>query len=454
MKATELSALLNGIGTTVNPKTIVNDVVIDSRRVKQGNIFVAIKGDNFDGNDYVKSAFESGACAAVVDRLQPDCTGEQILVSDTRDALRRIAGNYRSLFNVTAVGVTGSVGKTTTKEMTAAMLSRFGKTLKTIGNLNNQIGLPMTMFRLDDSDKYAAIELGMTNFGEIGNLSRILKPKIGIITHIGISHIEYLKTQENILHAKLEITDGMPEDGIVVLNGSDPLLMSNRHLIKQQTVTFSADESSGADVVASNICQSETETEFIVVDRAHGSFRARIPAIGKHNVQDAVAAYTAVTRLGLDPETAIEGLMDYKPSGMRQNIVCNKGVTVIEDCYNAAPESMRASLGILAEMPCSGIRIAVLGDMNELGSETVAQHKLIGMEVARRGIDVLLCRGDKAKFIAESAKAAGVTCVEWFDSNMELADYLRRTASEGDCILFKASRTMTFEEIIENFYRR
>lgn len=452
MKPTALRILLNGIGVTAIPDAIVGDVVIDSRKVKPGDLFIAIAGDNFDGNDFAAAALRAGAVAAVVSRCT-EGAGEQILVSDTRAALRGIAGNYRSQFSFRSVGVTGSVGKTTTKEMTSVMLSRFGRTLKTIGNLNNQIGLPMTMFRLDDDTQYAAIEMGMTDFGEVGNLSRVLRPDVGIVTRIGISHIEYLKTQENILKAKLEIADGMPPDGIMVLNAADSLLMANRSLVTHRVVTFAGEEGIEADVMTRGIRQGLESTEFTIVDREAGSFRAVVPTIGLHNVADAVAAYTAVTRLGLDPQRAVDGLPDYVPAGMRQRIVDFNGVTVVEDCYNAAPESMKASLGILAQLPCAGLRVAVLGNMNELGDEAEKQHRIVGIEAARDGIDVLLCRGRDTGAMAEAARASGVTRVECFETNEEIADYLKKLLGRGDCVLFKASRTMKFEEIIEMLYK-
>ena len=451
MKSTQLGQLLKGIAVTTRPELIVNDVVIDSRKVEPGNLFVAIKGENFNGNDFVEAAFKAGACAAVVSELCAACDGEQILVSDTQEALGRMAGNYRSLFSLKSVAITGSVGKTTTKDMTASVLERFGKTLKTEGNFNNNIGMPLTMFRLDDDDRFASIEMGMSNFGEISPLSKILKPDVAIITRIGVSHIEFLGTQENILKAKLEILDGMDDDGILIVSADDPICMGNISDVVQRVVTFSGDNNADADVHVKNIRQVDSSTEFIIHDNDNGVFKAVIPTLGKHNVADAAAAYTAATRLGLEPEIAVMGLADYVPSGMRQKIVNYNGITIIEDCYNAAPESMKASLSILRDYQCTGIKIAVLGDMNELGDETVVQHKLMGMEAARCGIDMLICCGEKAKMIADDARAAGVTIVEHFETNREAAEYLKKSAHQGDCILFKASRAMKFEEIIEMF---
>lgn len=451
MKPTQLGQLLKGIAVTAKPELMVNNIVIDSRKVEPGDLFIAIKGENFNGNDFAESAFKAGACAAVVSELCGSCDGEQILVSDTQDALGRIAANYRELFNIKSVAITGSVGKTTTKDMTAAVLERFGHTLKTFGNFNNNIGMPLTMLRLDDSDRFASIEMGMSNFGEISPLSKILKPDVAILTRIGISHIEFLGTQENILKAKLEILDGMNESGVLVVNADDPIIMGNLHDVKQRIVTFSGENNEEADVSIKNIRQVGGSTEFVIHDKENGMFKAIIPALGKHNVADAAAAYAAVTRMGLAPEIAAAGLADYEPSGMRQKVVEYNGITIIEDCYNAAPESMRASLSILRDFQCKGLKIAVLGDMNELGDETVMQHRLIGMEVARCGIDILICCGEKAAMIADDARAGGVTIVEHFKTNKEVAEYLRKSANMGDCILFKASRAMKFEEIISMF---
>ena len=453
MKPTRLGILLSGVAATSQPDAMVEEITIDSRTAGPGKLYVAIVGDRFNGNDFAREALEKGAVAAVVSRASNNCEGEQLLVKDTRDALIISASNYGYLFDLRAVAVTGSVGKTTTKEMTGAALSRFGKTLKTFGNKNNSVGFPQTLLNMTDDDEYAAIEIGMaTGFGEISGLSKALRPNVAIITCIGSAHLQYFGTRENILKAKLEIIDGLPSDGVLVLNGDDELLMNARDSISVETVTF-AIENRDADVRAENIITNGAATLFTIVDSAFGSYSASIPAVGRHNVLDALAAYTAVTRLGLSPERAAAGLSDYVPFGMRQRIVEHDGITVIEDCYNAGPESMKASLSALSDVVQSGVKIAVLGDMLELGDAAEEIHKEAGREAAKQGIDIVLCYGKNAKYIAEAAESSGVPCVEYFEDKMELTEYLKRTAREGDGVLFKASRAMEFEKIIENFYK-
>lgn len=452
MVPTKLGVLLRGVAVTQHPDIEITDVVIDSRLCGPGKLYIAIKGERFDGNDFARDALAAGAAAVVVSR-RCDADGEQIVVSDTRRAYVEMAANYRELFSVTAVGITGSVGKTTTKEMTGAMLRRFGSTLVTSGNRNNEIGLPETLFRLGRDDRFAAVEIALLEApGGIEMLSKAVRPKVGVITCVGTSHMEFFGTRENILKGKLEIVCGMPQDGVLVVNSDDEFLTNGLGDIEMETATFGIDNVD-ADVCAKNISMDGLSSRFTLCDRHSGSFAAHVPAIGRHTVLDALAAYTAVTRIGLDPATAVAALLDYKPAGMRQRIVDHNGITVIEDCYNASPDSMRASLRILSDVVSSGIKIAVLGDMLELGEASVPLHKEIGREVAKCGIDILLCCGPLSEYMAQAAQAAKVPCVEHFDDKHALAAYLKKTARQGDGVLFKASRALEFEKIIEEFYK-
>ncbi len=452
MQPTKLGVLLKGIAKTRNPEMLISSVVTNSLDVKQGSVFIAVVGDRMDGHDFVKDAFQNGAAVAIVSKVLEDGEGEQILVTDTKDAYIRMAGNYKEQFDPITVAVTGSVGKTTTKEMVAAIFRSFGTTLKNEGNLNNEIGLPKTIFEIDKSTELAVLEMGMNNLGDIRKLTMAVKPRAAIITAIGISHIEHLKTQANILKAKLEIVEGMPKNGVLVINGDDPLLMGARKSIPIETVTF-AIENSYADVVAKDIMIRPNKSEFTISDRNNGDFKAMIPAVGNHNIMDALSAYTLATRIGFDPKTSAEALRNYQPVGMRQNIVEFNGITVVEDCYNANPDSMRAALSALAALPVDGIRAAVLGDMLELGERAAEEHRRIGMFAAKSGIEVLLCYGDLMKQTAEAAKAAGITSVKWFSEKKPLAEYLTKTLHSGDAVIFKGSRGMKLEDVIEMFYR-
>lgn len=451
MKATNLKTLLDGVAVTENPDAVINEVVTDSRLVGPGKLYVAIIGEKYDGNDFAREALEKGAVAAVVSKPS-DCDGELIMVPDTKKALAQIACNYRKMFDIKVVAVTGSVGKTTVKEMTGAILGSYGKTLVTYGNRNNFVGLPLTLLSLSDEDEYAAIEIGMSRPGEVSERSRATLPDVAVINNIGVSHIEFFGTRENIMKAKLEIVEGMKPDGIVVYNGDDGLLSSGVAAIGQKRVSFGI-ENKDVDVRAININKKTDSTVFTIVDSELGTFDAEIPILGSYNVMNALAAYAATTRLGVPPQVAVDGLLLYVPFGMRTKMVKHNGITVIEDCYNASPDSMRESLKLLSDIVQRGVKIAVLGDMLELGSFSDEAHREVGREAARQGIDILLCCGKKAALIASAAAAAGVTLVQHFDDKLDIAEYLKRTAKEGDGVLFKASRAMEFEKIIENFYK-
>ena len=450
MVTTTLGKLLEGVAETAYPDLPVNCITTDSRKIEKGCVFIAVIGERFDGNDFVMEALEKGAAAAVVSRHFDD--DRCIWVPNTLDAYSAMACNYRKQFHPLVVGVTGSVGKTTTKEMVAAILSKFGKTLKNEGNRNNEIGLPETVLKLDESTELAVFEMGMSALGEISRLSRCAMPYAGIITCIGVSHIEMLGSQENILKAKMEILDGMPADGLLVLNGDDPFLNSVRDSLTCRVATFAVDNDS-CDVTAREISCKTFPSTFTIRDKEHGSFYVTIPCSGIHAVKDALAAYTLATRLGLDPGTCASALSEYAPSGMRQRFRTVRGITVIEDCYNANPDSMEASLKTLADLPCNGIKIAVLGDMLELGDISDDAHLKTGVLAGTLGLDILLCCGEKMKLAAETAAEAGVSCVRHFEDKMEIADYLRECAHAGDMVLFKASRGMALEDIMEKFYK-
>jgi len=450
MEPIKLGELLKGISITKKNDTVITEVVTDSRAARPGSVFVAIVGKRLDGNEYAEKALANGAEAVVVSR-NLNISGEQILVSNTKDALIEMAGNYRSRYDPKVAGVTGSVGKTTTKEMIAAIFGAFGNTLKNSGNQNNEIGLPNTVFKMTQDTELAVFEMGMNALGDIRKLARSARPRVAAITAIGVSHIELLGSKENILKAKLEIIEGMPDDGILCVNGDDNLLMGARDYIPVFTTTF-AIQNTQCDVVARDIMTRNFSTEFTIDDTVNGTFGATIPCAGNHNVMDALAAYSVATRLGLEPKKCAGALANYQPTGMRQNFVDFMGITVIEDCYNASPDSMRASIVTLADLPIAGIKVAVLGDMLELGDITVEAHREIGREAAKVGIDILLCYGENSMHIAEAAKASGIASVEHFLDKVELADYLRKTMQPGDAVMFKASRAIALEEVIEMFY--
>lgn len=386
------SVLLRGLGALAGDPEIAS-VVTDSREAGPGSLFVCIRGERVDGHDYALRALEAGAAGVVVQRPVPGVPPEKcVQVPDALDAMIRLGANYRALYSPLLAGVTGSVGKTTTKEFCYAVFSAFGKTLRTQGNQNNEIGMPNTLFRLDKSVEYAVVEMGMQGLGEIRKLTLAAKPAGAVITCIGRSHLEQLGTRENILRAKLEICEGLPQGAPLVVNGDDDYLPGAAVRPDLEKVLFAV-ENPDADVRALDIVSGAEGTRFTIADKAHGSLPAYIPAMGLHNVRNALSAYALATRLGLAPAAAAAALANYQTTGHRQHVVEHGGVTVIEDCYNANPDSMRAALLTLKEYPVRGRRVAVLGDMFELGAITRQAHAEVGALAARCGVDLLLTVG-------------------------------------------------------------
>ncbi len=441
-----LKEIAAALGSSCNEDKEVLSVCTDSRKITEGCLFIALVGERFDGHSFVAEALKRGAVAAVCSK-PVEAEGEILLVENTGAALMQLAAYYRSLFSCPVVGVTGSVGKTTTKEMVFAVLSEKYNTLKNEGNLNNEIGLPTTVFRMDSSYEAAILEMGMSAFGEISRLSKVAQPSIGIITKIGVSHIEHLGSREGILKAKLEILDGLKNNAPLVVNGDDDLL-SELELADRKLIKFGI-ENPACDYLARDIIQGEKETAFTVIF-ADKEITVTIPTVGRHNVYNALSAFAVGLELGVTPEQAARGLGNYITSGMRQRVRYHRGITVIEDCYNASPDSMRAAIEVL----CSGSgknKILVFGDMLELGSISAAAHREIGTLVAQKKIDRLYTLGEKAALAAESAREAGIAFAKSFESKQELANELKAQAQQGDAVLFKASRGMKLEEVIALF---
>ena len=350
---------------------------------------------------------------------------------------------------ILVIGVNG-VGKTTTKQMTYAAIAGFGNTIKTEGNQNNELGLPRTMFRIGKETQYAVVEMGMSHAGEIERLSKCARPDVGIITCIGVSHIGNLGSQENICKAKLEICAGLPEGAPLVLNGDDPFLRKAVLPDHVRPVWFSLGDEN-ADVCALSIQQDEKGMSFVLEDHEEGTFLVKIPAMGRHNVANALAAYCAATRLGLNARRVIAGLADFEQTGMRQKVVHVRGVDVIEDCYNANPDSMKAALAMFREYPCKR-RFALLGDMLELGDISRAAHEEVGRQAVENKVDYLVTYGEQAKRIAVVAAAKGLPTLH-ADTYAQAAEALLNKMQPGDALLVKASRGMALEKVLEIFYK-
>ena len=430
--------------------TALDLVTTDSREVRPGCIFVAFPGEKFDGHDFAAKALEQGAAYVVLNHPVEGVPAEKaVLCPDSYRAMMTMGANYRRQFAPKIVGVTGSVGKTTTKQMTYAAIAGFGSTIKTEGNQNNELGLPRTLFHIGKDTAYAVVEMGMSHLGEIERLTKCARPDVGIITCIGVSHIGNLGSQENICKAKLEICAGLPEGAPLVLNGDDPFLRKAALPGSVRPVWFSLGDAD-ADVCAQDVHPEGDGMAFTLVDRNAGCFPVRIPAMGRHNVANALAAYAAATRLGLDPKGVIAGLADFQQTGMRQRVVHSKGVDVIEDCYNANPDSMKAALTMFREYPAKK-RYALLGDMLELGGISPSAHEEVGRQAAASGLELLVCYGEEAKHTAKAAAEAGLKAVH-AATYREAADLLLAAMQPGDALLVKASRGMALEKALAIFY--
>ncbi len=435
------------VNSSTNLEGKFDCVCTDTRKITPGSLFIAIKGENFDGHDFAAKAIESGAKAVVCEK---DCgLGEnQILVESTRQALLDLAGYYRSLFNIPVIGITGSVGKTTTKEMTHAVMSSKYNTLKNEGNLNNEIGVPLTLFRLEKTHEAAVIEMGMSGFEEISRMTKAVKPDVAIISNIGVSHIEKLGSREGILKAKLEILNGMKADAPLILNADDDMLITVCPDV--HPVTYYGINNEKSMFKAFEITSKEDETEMSVGFNG-GSGRVSLPFPGRHNVYNALAAVAAGSFFGIEPLDGFEALKNYVPAGMRQRINKKCGITFIEDCYNASPDSQAAALAVLGSMNAKR-KIAVIGDMLELGEVSERAHYGVGVKAAENGIDAVFTYGERSLQTAKGAVDGNIPLVKSFDDKRNLSDELISCLEEGDAVLFKASRGMKLEEVIFAVY--
>lgn len=450
MKAFTLQEAAAALGLPqMQAQATLADVCTDTRKIQPGSLFVCLRGERFDGHSFAPQAAQLGAAALLVDH-PVDADVPQLVVTDTGKALLQLAGWYRRRFRLPVVGLTGSVGKTTTKEFIALVLGAKYNTLKTQGNLNNEIGVPQMLFRLEDSHTAAVIEMGMNHFGEISRLTRAVAPTVGLITNIGVSHIENLGSRAGILQAKLEILEGMAPDAPLIVNVDNDMLRTVK-LGDRPLLTFAIDDQS-ADFTATDIAEQGSTTTFTV---HHSTFTqpVTIPTVGIHNVYNALAAMAVGYATGVDPAAAAAALANYVPAGMRQNLVQVGGVQVIEDCYNASPDSMRAALQTLGKLPVHR-RYAVLGAMLELGDYAKEAHTQVGKMAAENGIDGVLAYGADAAYIVEAAKQAGLENARLFDTKEALAQSLAQQVQPGDGVLFKGSRGMHLEDVMHTVYER
>lgn len=446
----DITAAVNGVLLCGDENTMISHVACDSREIGEHTLFVPIKGERVDAHKFIESCLEVCAATLTENDAPQGAVKPYIKVKNTGEALQALAAYYRSMFDIKIVGVTGSVGKTSTKEMIAAALSCGRCVMKTQGNKNSQIGLPLTMFDIEPQHETAVIEMGMSYFGEMQRLCSVAKPTLAVMTNIGTAHIENLKTQENILKEKLKITNEFKSDSVLFLNGDDPLLSKLHNTLPFRTVTFGFGD--GCDYRAEDVLTVGMNTRFTLIHRDGGE-EVEIPALGKHNVQNALAAFAVGDAVGLDAQTIKKGLLTYKNAPMRQQIYKLNGFTLIDDSYNASPDAMKVSIDVLRSLEGTKT-IAVLADMLELGDIANSEHFAVGEHLAKVGIDSLITVGKLARNIADGAKSvrADIDC-KCFDDNESALEYLKTQLADGCAVLVKGSRSMHTEQIVNGLIK-
>ena len=441
----ELVLAVKGEILVDNENRNFNNVNTDTRKIEKDNVFIALKGENFNGNVYAKDALEKGASIAIIDEVVgslEDIQGLGIIikVKNTYDALLDLAHYYRNKLGIKVIGVTGSTGKTSTKDLVAAFLSNKYKVFKTKGNFNNEVGLPLMVFQLDSTYDVAVLELGMSDLGEIHKLAECSRPNIGLITNIGLSHLENLKTRENILKAKMEITDFFTKDNVLIVNGEDEYL-PNVESDFYKLIKTGYDES--FNFRAKDIELTDKEISFTVVSQ-EGEYRFNLPMVGAHNVLNALLGIAACRELNVSYEDMIKGLDNLEATSMRLQFINKDKFTIINDCYNASPDSMKAALDVL-ENTKGKRKIAILGNMNELGNESENAHKEVG-EYATNKVDLLISTGEEKENYKMGFKKDSV---KLYNTKEDLIEDLINVIKEGDAIIIKASRGVKFEEIVK-----
>lgn len=415
----------------------VNAVCTDTRTIKKGSLFVPLKGENFDGHKFIEVAVQNGA-VCVLTSIETQCGDNVILVEDTRLALGKLASYYRALFNIKLVAITGSTGKTTTKDMMASVLSKKYNVLKTEGNFNNDIGVPLTLFRLEKEHEVAVIEMGMNHFDEIRYLSNIAKPDVCVITNVGVSHIENLGSREGILKAKCEIFEGMSKDGLKVLNGDDDMLCS----VKADNIVYFGIDNK-ANIYATNIEEKGLEGIACDIHSAEVKFSVNIHIPGRHMINNAMAATAVALNWGMSTDAIKAGIESFVPTKMRMDIIKTKKYSIINDVYNANPNSTKAGIDVLSSV--SGKKCCILGDMLELGEFAPELHRGVGEYAHKKGIDTIICIGPLSKHMYEGAGEGAY----YFETQEEFFADMDNILIEGMTILVKASRGMKFEKTID-----
>lgn len=424
-----------------NPDTELTSVCIDSRLAFAGSMFAAFKGERVDGHDYMAKAFSQGAACCLAERVPEGVEGSVILVDNVENAMKRFAQSYRAKFDIPVIGIAGSVGKTTAKEMVASVLSERFNVLRTEKNLNNELGVPLTIFRINPEHEAAVIEMGISDFGEMTRLAKMVRPTMAVYTLIGHAHLERLHDRAGVLKAKTEMLEYMPEDGTVFLNGDDDLLASYK--CKQNRIIYGRGDN--ADVRAENISIDGVKSISCDIVCGDRRFRVSVPAYGQHMVSAALEGAAVGIKMGLSDDEIIKGISHYETVGRRANIVDTGFITLIDDCYNANPDSVKCGIDSMPEG--TGRKVCILGDMLEMGENMAQLHADVGAYAAEKAVQLLITCGERSVNTHQAAEK--LLDAVHFDTNAELVAKLPELIHKGDTVLVKASNYMHFDEISE-----
>lgn len=443
MKNFDILAAANACGAHIHGEykgeTLLGEIIIDSRLVKKGDMFVAFRGERVDGHDYIATAFEKGAACCLAQRVPEGVNGCILLVEDVQAALERIAEAYRACLDIPVVGITGSVGKTTAKEMISAVLARRFNVLKTDKNFNNQIGVPMTLSRVNEQHTAAVVEMGISGFGEMTVLAKMAKPTVAVFTYIGHAHLEFLHDLEGVFRAKTEMLPYVAEDGVVVVNGDDALL--NEVECSQRVIRYGL--GAHCDVRAENISVRRDGTidcDIIIGDQ---SISVHIPSYGQHMVYAALEGAAVGYAMGLEKDEIAAGIADYKTVGRRGAVSDTGRILLVDDCYNSNPDSLKCAIDSLVLLP--GRHVCVLSDMLEQGENSAEIHRDAGLYAADKGIELLAAYGPLSAYSCEAMGERGMH----FGTKQQLLDALPGLIKQGDAVLVKASLGMHLEDASE-----
>ncbi len=455
MEALTLRQLLEAVNGTLlggfnDLDAVVDEVSTDSRKIEPSCLFIPLAGERFDGHSFINSALETGAAGCLTARERESYLPGKfyIKVRSTQRALCELARYYKKLFPIPFVAITGSVGKTTTKDMAAAVLGAKFCVHKTEGNFNNDIGVPLTLLKLEKKHQVCVVEMGMDHAGEIDYLARLVEPDMALITNIGDAHIENLGSRENIFKAKCELFPHLKQDGLAVLNGDDPMLSTLKGALPQRTVFVGS--GGGLDYTAYDLNSDGAGHLSCCVKTPRSQFEADIPALGSHMIYPTLMAAAVGEALGMAPDEIVRGIGAFLPTKMRMNIIrCKGDIVILNDAYNANPQSMRAAAAVLGDAGQKRRKVAVVGDMKELGPGSEQFHRAVGGYFAQSGANRLIAVGDLARFMAEGARDAGLEQADYFPTLGAAKNALSREVRAGVTILVKASRSMAFEKIVD-----